>query len=58
MKVFEESKKVKVGFRPMIFENLILRYELKGKARTRPDIFRVVLGPCAHCCLFEAPEQK
>ena len=24
-----------------------MRYELKGKARTRPDIFRVVLGPCA-----------
>ena len=20
--------------------------ELKGKARTRPDIFRMVLGPC------------
>ena len=25
----------------------ILRYDLKGKARTRPDIFRLVLGPCA-----------
>ena len=24
-----------------------MRYGLKGKARTRPDFFRVVLGPCA-----------
>ena len=36
----------------------ILRYELKGKARTRPDIFRLVLGPCAQCCPCEASEQK
>ena len=35
------------GFMPLILETLILRYELKGKARTRPEIFRVVLGPCA-----------
>ena len=25
-------------FKHIILENLILRYELKGKARTRPDI--------------------
>ena len=37
---------------------IILRYELKGKARTRPDIFRLVLGPCAQCCPCEASEQK
>ena len=36
----------------------ILRYELKGKARTRHDIFRLVLGPCAQCCPCEASEQK
>ena len=36
----------------------ILRYELKGKARTRPDIFSLVLGPCAQCCPCEASEQK
>ena len=24
-----------------------MRYGLKGKARTRPEFFRVVLGPCA-----------
>ena len=24
-----------------------MRYELKGKARTRPEFLRVVLGPCA-----------
>ena len=36
----------------------ILRYELKGKARTRPEIFRLVLGPCAQCCPCEASEQK
>ena len=35
------------GFRPIILETLIMRYGLKGKARTRPDFFRVVLGPCA-----------
>ena len=31
-------------FRPIILEDLILRYKLKGKARTRPDILRVDLG--------------
>ena len=36
----------------------ILRYELKGKARTRHDIFRLVLGPCAQCCPCKASEQK
>ena len=24
-----------------------MRYGLNGKARTRPDFFKVVLGPCA-----------
>ena len=33
------------GFRPIILETLIMRYGLKGKGRTRPDFFRVVLGP-------------
>ena len=46
------------GFRPIILENSILRYELKGKARTRPDGFRVVLSPCAQCCPCEASEKK
>ena len=41
-----------------IRENLILRYELKGKARTRPDILWEVLGSSAQCCPFEASEQK
>ena len=45
-------------FRPIILETLILRYELKGKARTRPEIFRVVLGPCAQFYPCEASEQK
>ena len=27
------------GFRPIISETLVLRYEFKGKARTRPEIF-------------------
>ena len=40
-----------MGFRPIILENLILTYELKGKARTRPDNLRVVLGPCVQSCL-------
>ena len=31
----------------IFLETLVLRYEFQGKARTRPDIFRVVLGPCA-----------
>ena len=46
------------GFRPIIFETLILRYELKGKAMACPDIFRVVLGPCAQFYPREASEQK
>ena len=38
---------------------LILIYELKGKAKTCPEIFRLVLGgPCAQCCPCEASEQK
>ena len=45
------------GFRPKILENSILRYELKRKARTRPDIFRVVFGTCAQCCPCDASEQ-
>ena len=37
----------------------ILRYELKGTARTRarPENFRVVLGPFTQCCPCEASEQ-
>ena len=35
-----------------------MRYGLKGKARTRPDFFRVVLGPCAEFYPCEASEQK
>ena len=40
------------GFRPIILETLILRYELKGNARTRPEIFMVVLGPSAQFYQF------
>ena len=43
---------------PIILENLMLKYELKVKARTRPDILWVVLGPCAQCCPCEASKQK
>ena len=41
------------GFRPIILETLIMRYGLKGKGRTRPDFFTVVLGP-----VVLGPEQK
>ena len=46
------------GFRPIILETLIMRYGLKGKARTRPEFLRVVLGPCTQCYPCEASEQK
>ena len=46
------------GFRPIILETLLLRYGLKGQARTRPDFIRVVLGPCAQFYPCEASEQK
>ena len=46
------------GVRPIILETLIMRYGLKGKARTRPNFFRVVLGPCAQFYPCEASEQK
>ena len=36
----------------------ILRYEMKGKARTRPDIFRVALGPCAQCSIVRPRSKK
>ena len=42
----------------IILETLVLRYGLKGKARTRPGIFRVVLGPCAQFYSYDASEQK
>ena len=45
-------------FRPIILENSILRYELKEKARIRPNFFRMVLGSCAQFCACEASEQK
>ena len=35
-----------------------MRYGLKGKARTRPDFERVVLGPCAQFYPCEASEQN
>ena len=47
-----------VAFRPLNLEKSILRYGLRGKARTRPDILGVVLGPCAQFCPYEASEQK
>ena len=46
------------GFRPIILETLILRYGLKGKGRTRPDLFMVALGPCAQFYSCEASEQN
>ena len=46
------------GVRPIIKENLFLKCELKGTARTRTDILRVVLGPCAQCCPCESSKQK
>ena len=46
------------GFRPIILETLIMRYGLKGKGMTRPDFFKVVLGPCAQFYPCEASEQK
>ena len=46
------------GFRPIILETSIWRYGLEGKAKTRPDFCRVVLGPCAQFYPFEASEQK
>ena len=45
-------------FRPIILNNYILRYELKGEVRTRPKIFTVVLGPCVQVGPGEASEQK
>ena len=45
-------------FRPIILETSILRYELKGMARTSPDVSRVVLGPRTQCFPCEASQQK
>ena len=36
-----------------MLEILIVRYELKGMVRTRPEIFRVVFGTCAQFCPYE-----
>ena len=35
-----------------------MRYGLTEKGRTRPEFFRVVLGPCAQFYPCEASEQK
>ena len=39
--VFGDFTVIRLVFKAYNLENLILRYELKGKARTRPDILRV-----------------
>ena len=39
-------------------EKSISSYGLVGKARTRPNILRVVLGPYVQYCPYEASEQK
>ena len=46
------------GVRPFILEKQISSLELEGKARTRPDILRVVLGPYVQYCPGEASEKK
>ena len=48
------------GFRPIIFETLIMRYGLKGKGRTCPDFFQGGFGSMRtilHMC-SEASEQN
>ena len=44
--------------RLITFEKMISSLELKGTARTRPDILKVVLGPYVQYCPCEASEQK
>ena len=39
-------------------EKRISSLELEGKARTRPDIWRVIFGPYVQYCPCEASEQK
>ena len=46
------------GFRPFIYQKQISSKELEGKARTLPDILRVVLGPYVQYRTCEASEQK
>ena len=46
------------GFRPFALEKIISSYELKGTARTRPDILKIVLSPYVQHCQCEASEQK
>ena len=45
-------------FRPITLEKRISSQELEGKARTRPDILRVVLGPYVQYCPCEALGEK
>ena len=45
------------GVQACNFGNFNYEIRLKGKARTRPDFFRVVLGPCAQFYPCEALEQ-
>ena len=46
------------NLRPITLGKTILSYELEGKARTRPEILKVVLGHCEQYCPCEASEQK
>ena len=46
------------GVQAFNFKKYIMSLDLKGKARTRPDILRVVLGPCVQYCQCEASEQN
>ena len=45
---------------PTLLPNFVMGggQELEGKARTRPEILRVVLGPYVQNCPCEASEQK
>ena len=47
-----------MGVRLLTLEKMILSYDLEGKARTHPDIFRVVLSPYMQYCPCEASKQK
>ena len=46
------------GFRPIVLQTLILRYDLKENARTCPEILGWFLGPFAQFYPCEASEQQ
>ena len=56
--IFTKIFKIKGGGQAYHFGKNYFKLRFEGKSRTRPDILRVVLGPCVQSCPCETSEHK